>query len=105
MTAWVRPAADRTWTSGPCAAIEAGRRTGRMSMEPSSPRARQLTALGRSTSAASRIALVAAHAARVLKITHPYVSDSGRWEASWTGGGPAMAATEEERRPDVAARL
>jgi hypothetical protein len=76
-----------------------------MSMEPSSPGVRQLTALGRSSSAASRIALVAAHAARVLKITHPYVSDSGRWEASWTGGGSASADTEDELLADVAARL
>ena len=74
-------------------------------MEPSSPGARRLTALGRSTSAASRIALVGAHAARVLKITHPYVSDSGRWEATWTGGGSAAADTEDELLADVAARL
>jgi len=74
-------------------------------MEPSSPGVRQLTAPGRSTSAASRIALVAAHAARVLKITHPYVSDSGRWEATWTGGGLAVADTEDELLAAVAARL
>jgi hypothetical protein len=49
--------------------------------------------------------LVAAHAARVLKITHPYVSDSGRWEAGWTGGGSATADTEDELLADVAARL
>jgi hypothetical protein len=55
--------------------------------------------------AASRIALVAAHAARVLKITHPYVSDSGRWEATWTGGGSAVADTEDELLADVAAQL
>jgi hypothetical protein len=76
-----------------------------MSMEPSSPGVRQLTALDRSSSAASRIALVAAHADRVLKITHPYVSDSGRWEAGWTGGGSATADTEDELLADVAARL
>jgi hypothetical protein len=76
-----------------------------MSMEPSSPGVRQLLALDRSSLAASRIALVAAHAARVLKITHPYVSDSGRWEASWTGGGSAVADTEDELLADVAARL
>jgi hypothetical protein len=76
-----------------------------MSMEPSSPGVRQLPALNPSSSAASRIALVAAHAGRVLKITHPYVSDSGRWEASWTGGGSAMADTEDELLADVAARL
>lgn len=74
-------------------------------MEPSSPGVRQLLALGRSSSAASRIALVAAHAGRVLKITHPFVSDSGRWEATWTGGGSAMADTEDELLADVAARL
>ena len=74
-------------------------------MEPSSPGVRQLPVPGRSTSAASRIALVAAHAARVLKITHPYVSDSGRWEATWTGGGSATADTEDELLADVAARL
>jgi hypothetical protein len=76
-----------------------------MSMEPSSPGAPQLRALDRSSSAASRIALVAVHAARVLKITHPYVSDSGRWEATWTGGGSAVADTEDELLADVAARL
>jgi hypothetical protein len=76
-----------------------------MSMEPSSPGVRQLLALDRSSSAASRIALVATHAARVLKITHPYVSDSGRWEATWTGGGMAVADTEDELLADVAARL
>jgi hypothetical protein len=76
-----------------------------MSMEPSSPGVRRLTALDRSSSAASRIALVAAHAARVLKITHPFVSDSGRWEATWTGGGSAAADTEDELLADVAARL
>jgi hypothetical protein len=76
-----------------------------MSMEPSSPGVRQLPAVVRSTSAASRIALVAAHAVRVLKITHPYVSDSGRWEATWTGGGSASADTEDELLANVAARL
>jgi hypothetical protein len=75
-----------------------------MRMEPSSPGVRQLLG-GHSSSAASRIALVAAHAARVLKITHPYVSDSGRWEATWTGGGTAVADTEDELLADVAARL
>jgi hypothetical protein len=76
-----------------------------MSMEPSSPGARQLFALDWPSSAACRIALVAAHAARVLKITHPYVSDSGRWEASWTDGGSAVADTEDELLADVTARL
>jgi hypothetical protein len=76
-----------------------------MSMEPSPPGARQFPALGRPATAAGRIALVATHAARVLKITHPYVSDSGRWEASWTGGGSAVADTEDELLADVAARL
>lgn len=74
-------------------------------MEPPSHGVRQLLGLDRSTSAGSRIALVAAHAARVLKITHPYVSDSGRWEATWTGGGLAVADTEDELLADVAARL
>ncbi|MGH3281996.1 MAG: hypothetical protein ACRDNW_23070 [Trebonia sp.] len=74
-------------------------------MEPSPSDMRQLLALDRSSSAASRIALVAAHAARVLKITHPYVSDSGRWEATWTDGGSAVADTEDELLADVAARL
>ena len=74
-------------------------------MEPSSPGARQLLALGRSSSAACRIALVAAHAARVLKITHPHVSDSGRWEVSWTDGGSAVADTEDALLADVTARL
>jgi hypothetical protein len=44
-------------------------------------------------------------AARVLKITHPYVSDSGRWEASWTDGGSAVADTEDALLADVTARL
>lgn len=74
-------------------------------MEPSAPGARQSLALDRSYSPESRIALVAAHAARVLKITHPYVSDSGRWEATWTGGGSAVADTEDELLADVTARL
>ena len=74
-------------------------------MEPSSSGVRRHPALDRPSSAASRIALVAAHAARVLKITHPYVSDSGRWEATWPGGGSASADTEDELLADVAARL
>ena len=74
-------------------------------MEPSSPDTRPLLALDRPSPAASRIALVVAHAARVLKITHPYVSDSGRWEATWTGGGLAVADTEDELLAAVAARL
>lgn len=73
-------------------------------MEPSSPGMRQLPGLDHLAAAANRVALVAAHAARVLKITHPYVSDSGRWEATWTGGS-AVADTEEELLADVAARL
>ena len=74
-------------------------------MEPSSPSVWQPLAMGRPASARGRIALVAAHAARVLKITHPYVSDSGRWEATWTDGGSAVADTEDELLADVAARL
>ena len=74
-------------------------------MEPSSPSVPRLSELDRPAPAACRIALVAAHAARVLKITHPYVSDSGRWEATWTGGGSAVADTEDELLADVAARL
>lgn len=74
-------------------------------MEPSSRGVQRLLAPDRPSPAASRIALVAAHAARVLKITHPYVSDSGRWEATWTGGGWAVADTEDELLEDVAARL
>ncbi len=74
-------------------------------MGPPSHGVRQLLALDRPASARTRIALVAAHAARVLKITHPYVSDSGRWEATWTGGGSAVADTEDELLADVAARL
>jgi hypothetical protein len=76
-----------------------------MSMEASSPGVRELPAPARPGWAARRIALVAAHAARVLKITHPYVSDSGRWEATWTDGGSAVADTEDELLADVAARL
>jgi hypothetical protein len=76
-----------------------------MSMEPSSPGVPQLPPLDRLATAAGRIALVAAHAARVLKITHPLVSDSGRWEATWTGGGSAVADSEDELLADVAARL
>ena len=86
-------------------AREAGATTEGMSMEPSSPSVRQSRTLDCPSAAASRIALVAAHAARVLKITHPYVSDSGRWEATWTGGGSASADTEDELLADVAARL
>jgi hypothetical protein len=74
-------------------------------MEPSSPSVPRSPMLSRPSPAAHRIALVAAHAARVLKITHPYVSDSGRWEATWTGGGLAVADTEDELLADVAARL
>ena len=73
-------------------------------MEPSPPGA-QLPAVGRPARSVGRIALVTAHASRVLKITHPYVSDSGRWEATWTGGGSAVADTEDELLATVAARL
>jgi hypothetical protein len=41
----------------------------------------------------------------VLKITHPYVSDSGHWEATWTGGGSAVADPEDELLAAVVARL
>ena len=74
-------------------------------MEQAFPGARRLAESGRPDTAAGRIALVAAHAARVLKITHPYVSDSGRWEATWTGGGSAVADTEDQLLADVADRL
>jgi hypothetical protein len=74
------------------------------SVEPSSLGA-QLPAAGRSARSVGRIALVTAHASRVLKITHPYVSDSGRWEATWTGGGSAMADSEDELLATVAAHL
>jgi hypothetical protein len=76
-------------------------------MEPSSSVTRRPPVPGadRPDCAASRIALVTAHAGRVLKITHPYVSDSGRWEATWTGGGAAVADTEHELLADIAARL
>ena len=74
-------------------------------MEPSSPSVWQPPAVSRPASVRGRIALVAAHAARVLKITHPYVSDSGRWEATWMGGGSAVADTEDELLADVALRL
>jgi hypothetical protein len=73
-------------------------------MEPS-PSSVPLPPAGRPGRPAGRIALVTAHAGRVLKITHPYVSDSGRWEATWTGGGSAVADTEDELLADVAARL
>jgi hypothetical protein len=72
-------------------------------MEPSPPGV-QLPVAGR-PGHLGRIALVTAHAGRVLKITHPYVSDSGRWEATWTGGGSAVADTEDELLAAVAARL
>jgi hypothetical protein len=71
----------------------------------SSPPGVQLPAAGRPGRAVGRIALVTAHAGRVLKITHPYVSDSGRWEATWTEGGSAVADTEDELLAAVAARL
>ena len=74
-------------------------------MEQAAPSVRRHHAPGRPDTAAGRIALVAAHAARVLKITHPYVSDSGRWEATWTGGGSAIADTEAELLADVTERL
>jgi hypothetical protein len=73
-------------------------------MEPSPPAA-QLPTATRPARLVGRIALVAAHAGRVLKITHPYVSDSGRWEATWTEGGSAVADTEDELLAAVAARL
>ena len=73
-------------------------------MEPS-PSGVQLPAVGRPSRSVGRIALVTAHAGRVLKITHPYVSDSGRWEATWTGGGSAVADTEDELLAVVVARL
>jgi hypothetical protein len=76
-----------------------------MSMEQALTSARRSPAPVRPDTAAGRIALVAAHAARVLKITHPYVSDSGRWEATWTGGGSAVADTEDQLLADVAKRL
>ncbi len=74
-------------------------------MEQAFPGARRPAGPGRPDTAAGRIALVAAHASRVLKITHPYVSDSGRWEATWTGGGSAVADTEDELLAAVANRL
>lgn len=74
-------------------------------MEQAFPGAGRLAEPGWPETAVGRIALVAAHAARVLKITHPYVSDSGRWEATWTGGGSAVADTEAELLADVADRL
>ena len=74
-------------------------------MEQAPTGVRRLPAPGRPDTAAGRIALVAAHAARILKITHPYVSDSGRWEATWTGGGSAVADTEDQLLADVAERL
>jgi hypothetical protein len=73
-------------------------------MEPSPPGVPRQPA-GRPARSVGRIALVTAHAGRVLKITHPYVSDSGRWEATWTEGGSAVADTEDELLADVAARL
>jgi hypothetical protein len=76
-----------------------------MSMEQAVSGVRRLHVPGRPDTAAGRIALVAAHAARVLKITHPYVSDSGRWEATWTGGGSAVADTEDELLAHVTERL
>ena len=74
-------------------------------MEQAFPGARRLAEPGWPDTVAGRIALVAAHAARVLKISHPYVSDSGRWEATWTGGGCAVADTEDELLAAVAGRL
>jgi hypothetical protein len=73
-------------------------------MEPS-PQGAQLSVAGWPARPVGRIALVTAHAGRVLKITHPFVSDSGRWEATWTGGGSAVADTEDELLVAVAARL
>ena len=44
---------------------------------------------------ALRMALIRRYSNLVLKFTHPYVSDSGRYEASWIGGD-AAADTEAE---------
>jgi len=85
--------------------MAAGHQTGGIGMEPSSSVARRPPVPSGPDCTASRIALVTAHAGRVLKITHPYVSDSGRWEATWTGGGSAVADTEVELLADIAARL
>jgi hypothetical protein len=85
--------------------MAAWRRTGGIGMEPSSSVAWRPPEPGGTDCAANRIALVTAHADRVLKITHPYVSDSGRWEATWTDGGAAVADTENELLEDIAARL
>ncbi len=74
-------------------------------MEPSPSGAQPPAATRRARLVGRRVALVAAHAGRVLKITHPYVSDSGRWEATWTEGGSAVADTEDELLAAVAARL
>jgi hypothetical protein len=45
---------------------------------------------------AARIELVRQHWDRVLKFSHPFFSESGRWEASWLPDGSAVADTEAE---------
>lgn len=55
----------------------------------------QLAPLDPSQPYALRMALVRRYWHLVLKFTHPYLSDSGRYEASWISGD-AVADTETE---------
>lgn len=45
---------------------------------------------------AARMELIRQHWGRVLKFSHPFFSDSGRWEATWMPDGHAVADTEAE---------
>jgi hypothetical protein len=45
---------------------------------------------------AARVELIRQHWDRVLKFSHPFFSESGRWEASWMPDGNAAADTEAE---------
>jgi hypothetical protein len=45
---------------------------------------------------AARMELIRQHLDRVLKFSHPFFSESGRWEASWMPDGNAVADTEAE---------
>jgi hypothetical protein len=45
---------------------------------------------------AARMELIREHWDRVLKFSHPFFSDSGRWEASWMPEGNAVADSEKE---------
>ena len=45
---------------------------------------------------ALRMMLIRRYWYLTLKFSHPFISDSGHWEASWNGGGNVEAVTEAE---------